>query len=151
MLPIPSGGGVHGVFSPDGHWIAYQSARSGTQEVWLTAFLPPGESDAAVSGLWQVSTAGGIFPSWSADGDEIYYVDPEGTMTGVAVDTSGDRPMLGDPEKLFATGITGGGIDTGQSRQYDVGPDGRFIVNVEIAGEAAPITLIQNLDLDAYR
>jgi Tol biopolymer transport system component len=74
LLPIPSGGGVHGVFSPDGHWIVFQSARSGAQQVWLTAFVPPDDQDAAVSGLWQVSTAGGIFPAWDADGDEIYYI-----------------------------------------------------------------------------
>ena len=144
VLPIPSGGGVHGVFSPDGRWIAFQSARSGSSEVWLWRFVPPGATAAAAPGLWQVSTAGGIFPAWSANGEELYYLNPDGDMMAVAVDQSGDTPVLGDPERLFASGILGGGVDRAQSRQYDVAQDGRFIINVSLDSELAPITLIQN-------
>jgi hypothetical protein len=29
-------------------------------------------------------------------------------------------------------------------REYDVAPDGRFLINRELAGDTAPITLIQH-------
>jgi hypothetical protein len=46
---------------------------------------------------------------------------------------------------LFATRIAGGGVATGQGRQYDVAPDGRFLINTVVdSGTVAPITLIQN-------
>jgi hypothetical protein len=42
-------------------------------------------------------------------------------------------------------------VDTGTGRQYDVAPDGRFLINMELdsAAATAPITLIQNWTPDA--
>jgi len=46
---------------------------------------------------------------------------------------------------MMAAPITvGGGVDRGVGRQYDVAPDGRFLINTELPGNAAPIALIQN-------
>ena len=45
---------------------------------------------------------------------------------------------------LFPTRIFGGGVDAQQGRQYDVAPDGRFLINTELDLATAPITLIQN-------
>src|ERR1700683_5425856 len=56
-----------GVLSPNGKWLAYYSDESGRSEVYVTAFPGPG-------GKWQVSNGGGGFPSWSADGKQLYYV-----------------------------------------------------------------------------
>jgi hypothetical protein len=50
----------------------------------------------------------------------------------------------GAPVALFPTRIYGGGVESAQGRQYDVARDGRFLINVELPGDAAPITLIQN-------
>jgi hypothetical protein len=51
----------------------------------------------------------------------------------------------GAPVVLFPTYIYGGGVDAQQGRQYDVAPDGRFLINTELLDSAdAPITLIQN-------
>jgi len=49
-----------------------------------------------------------------------------------------------NPVLPFPPRIVGGGLDAGIGRQYDVAPDGRFLINTELPGEAAPITLIQN-------
>jgi len=54
------------VLSPNGKWLAYDSDESGRYEVYVTAFPGPG-------GKWQVSNGGGISPSWSADGKQLYY------------------------------------------------------------------------------
>jgi hypothetical protein len=41
--------------------------------------------------------------------------------------------------------IVGGGVDNQGGRQYDVAPDGRFLINMELPGaEVPPITLIQH-------
>jgi hypothetical protein len=40
-------------------------------------------------------------------------------------------------------------VDAQQGREYDVAPDGRFLINMELPGDAAPITLIQNWNPDA--
>jgi Tol biopolymer transport system component/predicted Ser/Thr protein kinase len=53
-------------FSPDGRWLAYLSAESGTLEVYVRPFPGPG-------GRWQISTGGGVFPGWSRDGRELLF------------------------------------------------------------------------------
>jgi len=50
----------------------------------------------------------------------------------------------GAPVVLFPTRIVDGGVGAVNGRQYDVAPDGRFLINTELPGDAAPITLIQN-------
>jgi hypothetical protein len=136
-----------GEFSPDGRWVAYTSNESGSDEIYVRPFVPPGEeSTAAVTvGQWQASTAGGRAPRWSPDGQELYYIDPEGGMMAAAVSASSAGFAAGTPELLFATRITGGGVAQGQGRQYDVAADGRFLINTVLEGAiTTPITLIQN-------
>jgi hypothetical protein len=50
----------------------------------------------------------------------------------------------GGPALLFHTRIVSGGADTGLGRQYDVAPDGRFLINTVLDEAGAPITLLQN-------
>ena len=50
--------------------------------------------------------------------------------------------QLGAPVVLFPTCIVGGGADVQQGRQYDVAPDGRFLINTELDSAAARITLL---------
>ena len=38
-----------------------------------------------------------------------------------------------------------------QGRQYDVAPDGRFLINTVLDSAAAPITLIQNWNPEANK
>ena len=65
-------------------------------------------------------------------------------MMAVPVNAGGSTLELGNPESLFPTRILGGGVGTNLGRQYDVAPDGRFLINTELEGTEAPITLIQN-------
>jgi len=52
---------------------------------------------------------------------------------------------------LFPTQIYGGGVDVGQGRQYDVAPDGRFLMNTVLDSTAAPITLLMNWHPEAKK
>jgi hypothetical protein len=91
-----------------------------------------------------VSTAGGIYPLWRPDGKELYFLNPAGAMMAVPITVIGATLAPGAPVVLFPTRIVGGGEDTAQARQYDVAPNGRFLINTVLDNAAAPITLLQN-------
>ncbi len=134
-----------GVFSPDGRWVAYQSNESGRYEIYVRPFHPPGanESDSASGAMqWQVSTAGGSYPMWQPDGKEIDYVDSSGAMMAAPITVSGTTFTAGTPVKLFQTHIVVGDEDT--ASEYDIAPDGRFLIDTVSVSAAAPITLILN-------
>jgi Tol biopolymer transport system component len=133
---------VWGAFSPDGRWVAYMSNESGRPEIYVRPFSPPGAGSDG--GQWQVSTAGGIHPVWSPDGKELYYIDPVGALVAAPITVRGTTLESDTPMVLFATRILGGGVDAGQGRQYDLAPDGRFLINTVVEDVDAPITLLQH-------
>src|SRR5215470_8361335 len=80
-------------FSPDGKWLAYESNRSGRNEVYITPFPAGGAQH-------QVSTNGGEMPAWRRDGKEIYY--REGVrMMAVEVNTKVNPVEFSTPKALF--------------------------------------------------
>jgi serine/threonine-protein kinase len=116
-------------------------------------FLPPSRNASAdkPAGQWQVSTAGGIHPAWRPDGKELYYLNPAGAMMAAPISFTGAAPVPGVPAVLFSTRIVFGGVDTAQGRQYDVAPDGRFLINTVVDEASAPITLLQNWHPEAKK
>ena len=92
-----------------------------------------------------VST-GGIYPRWSVDGQELYYVRADGTLMAATIHERGDDLDIGTPVALFKTEMVGGGTNVvGRRQQYDVGSDGRFLMNVALSEVTpAPITVILN-------
>jgi hypothetical protein len=99
-----------------------------------------------------VSTAGGVFPVWRPDGRELYYLNPAGAMMAALVTVTGAEFAPGAASVLSPTRIVGGGEEVAaQARQYDVAPDGRFLINTELDSAAAPITLLQNWQPDAKK
>ena len=141
-----------GTFSPDGRWVAYSSNESGRDEIHIRPFAGPAASGASASqvgGQWQVSTAGGTYPRWRADGRELYYLAPTGAMMAAPVTVTGATLAPGAPVALFPTRVVGGGTDTSLGRNYDVTRDGRFLINTELDQTAAPITLILNWNPEA--
>ena len=120
--------------SPDSRWIAYSSTESGREEIYVQAFPAKGE------GRWQVSK-GGTLPHWRADGKEIYYETPDGTMMAADVRTEGTFDV-GTPHPLFK-----GLFKTSSGANFDVTPDGsRFLVNAlkESDRSALSTTLVLN-------
>ncbi len=141
---------LRGVFSPDGRWVAYQSNESGRDEIYVRPFVPPGSAGSTAAGSqWQVSTAGGFMPAWRHDGKELYYLNASRSMMAAPIAVAGATLEPGAPVVLFPTRILVGGADTGPAWQYDVAPDGRFLINTVLDEAAAPITLIQNWAPDA--
>jgi Tol biopolymer transport system component len=129
-----------GQFSPDGRRIAYQSDESQRFEIYVSPF--PGSSRKSL-----VSTSGGVYPRWSPDGRELYYFDPDGTLMAVSIAVTGDSLDVGKPVALFQPRIVGGGASqSGYRQQYDVAPNGRFLINVALDSVPEPIRLILNWD-----
>jgi Tol biopolymer transport system component len=138
---------AYGEFSPDGRWVAYQSDESGRMEVYLRPFVPRGAAgtpSGASSGERQVSTTGGIYATWRPDGKELYYLNPAGAMMAAPLTIVGATLEPGTPVVLFPTRIVGGGEDAQLGRQYDVAPDGRFLINTVLESAPVPITLVMN-------
>ena len=125
-------------FSPDGRWIAYQSNESGRFEIYVRPFPGPGVPIP-------ISTAGGVYARWSNDGNELYYLAPDATMMAVPVRRTPTTLSADAPVALFKTRRVGGGVNViGYGHQYDVAPDGRFLINVEPEFNPRPITLVMN-------
>jgi dipeptidyl aminopeptidase/acylaminoacyl peptidase len=81
-------------WSPDGRWLAYVSDETGAPEVYIRAVS--GSGVAA-----RVSAAGGEFPVWRADGRELYYRVPDGSIMGVGVKL-GSPIVLSQPKVALA-------------------------------------------------
>ena len=64
--------------SPDGHWLAYSSNESGSEQIYVAGFK-------GGTGKWQVSSNGGIHPEWSRDGKEIYFASSGNSVWAVPV------------------------------------------------------------------
>ncbi|MBZ5536863.1 MAG: serine/threonine-protein kinase [Acidobacteriia bacterium] len=110
-------------FSPDGHWLAYQSNESGNFEVYVQAFPGPG-------GRWQVSLGGGRLPKWSRNGKELFYCTVDGkimvtTYTASSDAFHADKPWLWSPGQ-FAVGPSFLGLGLGY-RAFDLHPDGKRV------------------------
>jgi hypothetical protein len=126
--------------------VAYQSNESGRFEIYVRPFLGQSSSRVAdgAGGQWQVSTAGGMSPRWGADSKELYYVAADGTLMSTPIAVNGANFEPGRPVVLFRARIVGGGTDLGAGTNYDIAPDGRFLVNTVLDDAASSITLIQN-------
>ncbi len=62
-----------------------------------------------------------------------------------SIDLNGAAVEPGVPMALFQTRIWGGGTNATQGPQYDVAPDGRFLINIATDDvSAAPITILLN-------
>jgi eukaryotic-like serine/threonine-protein kinase len=128
---------TEGQFSPDGKWIAFVSNESGRPDVFVQSF-PEGR------GRTQVSTAGGTQIRWSGDGQEIFYVAPDGMMTGASL-TFGDATVkVKLPVPLFQTHLATGTNVLGLKPQYAVARDGRFLLNTAIESASEPIVVMVN-------
>ena len=85
-------------------------------------------------------------PRWRPDGKELYYIAPDGRLMAAPITTQGATLEPGTPVALFQTRIY-----NGARQQYEVAPNGRFLINVTGENAAAtPITLLQNWHPERY-
>lgn len=103
-----------GKFSPDGKWMAFNSAERGKTEVYVTA-IPPGPEK------WQVTSGGGTVWSWPMPAT-IFYTTNEDKIAGVAVSSQGKEFHVGESEIKFAGRSFPSGVD------WDLSHDGKRVL-----------------------
>jgi eukaryotic-like serine/threonine-protein kinase len=133
-FPYISGPGdqIDAQFSPDGHFVAYQSNENGNPEIYVAAFPWTGAK-------WQVSTDGGNSPRWRRDGRELFFVYGEQFMSA-GVNKAGSGLEISQPRPLFRLNVAVGE----QASRYAVTGDGnRFAVLVQ-RQNSSPLVLVQN-------
>lgn len=125
--PVPFGGvqsnaPTNAVFSPDGRWVAYQSgsATPNAAQVYVQPFPSTGVK-------YQITTEGGRMPLWSPDGRQLFVSPRRGRLAAVSV---GTQPSFRFGNQIVVPGgsILSGGA--GSSREFDITPDGKFVVVV---------------------
>jgi serine/threonine protein kinase len=104
-------------FSPDGRWLAYVSDEGGTRDVYVVPYPGPGAKR-------KISVTGGVAPAWRRDGSQLYFQAGQALMT---VQVAGDT--FSAPRQLFTGSFV---VDSREDapREYDVSPEGRFLMFV---------------------
>jgi serine/threonine protein kinase/Tol biopolymer transport system component len=112
--------------SPDGRWLAYSSNESGgISNIYVEPY-------PRTKARHQISTNGGISPLWSPDGKQLYYVEPfRGQLMSVDIQASQPNLVPGKTTPLPIEGIV-----TGGPRGYDITPDGKSFVVLQLQSQA---------------
>jgi serine/threonine-protein kinase len=127
--------------SPDGTLLAYAANRTGRYEVYLRP-LSEGAADV------QVSVSGGTEPVWSRTGDELFYRGADRMMAAAIARTP--RLAVTRRDTLFQDTF---GRYSGQTTNYDISPNGEFVMLEAVRTSAAgqPIIVLMNWHLRARR
>ena len=87
---------------------------------------------------YQVSVGGGTEPLWSRDGRQLFYRGADEQLIAVPVG-SGSEFQPGPRRALFDASSY---LQVPQGRNYDVGPDGRFLMIRDDAPPASRIVVV---------
>jgi serine/threonine-protein kinase len=126
-------------FSPDGHWIAYQSDESRRYEVYVRPFPGPG-------GKWQISNAGGQLPVWSRNERKLFFQNLDNSIMVTDYEVSNGSFAPGKPRglsDLHLQHIQG-------APNYDLAPDGKRFAILPVrkppseANESLHVTFLLN-------
>ena len=143
--------------SPDSHWIAYVSNKSGQEEVYVQSFPEPGIEQQVSTSVGGGRAIGGPQLRWSRDGKELfYYVSNTPRFMSVSIKPAGSSLNAAAPVVVFPHPR---GASTPLSSIFSTTSDGRFLLQVAVSATitapnsllgaansaaAAPITVIVN-------
>jgi eukaryotic-like serine/threonine-protein kinase len=120
-------------FSPDGKWVAYTSEETGRFEV----FVRPFANGVAAGEKIQISEAGGDFPVWRADGQELYFMSEDASIHALPTDSLRVGSLVPRTQRLFRPCPGSGPQSPPMTAQfwgnpYDTRDGKRFIVNCSV-------------------
>ena len=131
-------GGVEGpgppdaVFSPDGHWVAYQSVEGSDPEY---TYVQPFPSTGAKHQI-----ARGGRPTWSSDGKELLFIPGPGQLRAVKVTTQPTFNVTAPTDLTRGFGAS----DPSMARPFDMAPGGRIVgLNTYVQGPTGAVTAPQ--------
>jgi Tol biopolymer transport system component len=114
------------VFSPDGHWVAYQLDTQPSSRIYVrpfpataTVYVAPEDVDSH-------------HPVWSPDGKELFYVAGASLFGSVSITTK-PSVSFGVPVRAPKSGFTT--AVPSSVRTYDILPDGKHFIGVMAAGQ----------------
>ncbi len=108
------------MISPCGRWLAYFSDETGENQVFVRPF-----PEVDKGGRWQISTNGGIFPLWSPDGRELFYIKDDAV---VVVPVKTEKSFSHGAPKILFRGRNFGNI-VADGCPWDISPkDKRFLI-----------------------
>ncbi len=124
-----------GNLSPDGHFLTYASNESGRLELYVTQF-----PEAKLK--WQVSSQGVSggepmrFSAWNHDGKTLYYIDGNGTVMAVPIESL--NPFkVGPSRKIYSASA---GVS-----EIAAAPDGRLLILTPVGTQTVtPASLVIN-------
>jgi serine/threonine protein kinase/Tol biopolymer transport system component len=125
-------------FSPDGHWLAYESDETGQTEIYVA---PVNNANARR----QLSASGGFFPAWR--GSEIYYANRQRKLLAVEVKESGNGIAMGRPREMLGGAplmsilLQRNSVGTGA---YITQDGKRVLLAIPHENSAPPLTLVTN-------
>jgi hypothetical protein len=132
-------------FSPDGRWMAYRSAETGQDDIYVRPF------PLSRGGKWQISTAGAFYPAWSKNSQQLFFEDRDRRMWVLDYTVNGDvfvpgKPRLWSDKQLYRPT---------PSPNFEVAPDGKRLLVLSELSETEPkpaphITMMFNV-LDELR
>jgi Tol biopolymer transport system component len=123
--PLELGPGAEPQLSPDAKWVAYAS-----QDGLIVQRFPKPTKRVQITGYNSSQ------PRWSRNGRQLFYITSEKKLMAVDFDSATAKASV--PRVVFQTRIVASAF-TGL--QYDVAPDGRFLVN-SLMNDAAPLTVM---------
>jgi Tol biopolymer transport system component/predicted Ser/Thr protein kinase len=130
----------YGRISPDSHWIAYTSRRSGGSEVYVRPYAIPGSGTAPAGPVIQISRDGGGAPMWSADGKELLFTNGgTGIVLAAKIDQSvgAFRPEAPVPLGLQLNINSPGWAITKNNQRF-------LVISPLDRGAQTPITVVTN-------
>ena len=132
-LPTPTEHETQPALSPDGRWLAYVSSESGVDQVYVQAFPRPGAR-------FQVSTGGGSWPRWRADGRAVVFhvgADGEHALWSAPVAAAGAAVTVGPATRWGAIEAP----PDAARRPFDLLPDGGVVAIARPPGWRPPSTV----------
>jgi Tol biopolymer transport system component len=135
-IPVgsPNGRSSVGRISPDNKFIAFTSDEEGQNEIYVQP-MPPNTAPI------KVSNGGGIYPRWSKDSKELFFLS-RGTFMAVDVRANG---TASEPHRMFEIkDVVPSDVAVAD---YDVRPDGRQFLIYMVPRQPlqdAPITVVLN-------
>jgi len=120
------------MFSPDGHWVAYASNKSGQNEIYVRPYPAAGAQE------YTISAGGGTEPLWAPSGRELFYRHGNDLMS-VAVSVPAGALIAAPPIRLFSGEFVLDASTTRTVANYDISRDGkRFLMLKAAVVSAAP-------------
>jgi Tol biopolymer transport system component len=100
---VISGPGIetNPALSPDGQWLAFESAGSGRPEIYVQRFVESAAIADQPVARWQISTQGGSRARWSSDGRQLFFVGVNESSVFAATIRATASGIESDPPRLY--------------------------------------------------